>query len=474
MPAAYDPCSEPVIGTHSGYSSVAERLAAGKALRHRLRRSDHGIYTPAPNRVDPLELLMAQDTGRLPELVPIRYGRMLASPFAFFRGAAAVAIADLAPAPTTGLYVQACGDMHGSNFGVFASAERNLVFAINDFDETYPGPWEWDLKRLAASAVVAGRYLGCDRSRCQAAVRAVVTSYCEHLHTYAAMGYLDIWYDTITEAELLAKLPADNGKDAQRMLAKARDRTHLQVLDEMTNLIDDRHHIVEDPPLVVRAATLGDAPTALAAVTSLMQSYAASLSGDRRLLLSRYHLVDVAHKVVGVGSVGTRCWVVYLEGRDAGDPLFLQVKEAQPSVLAPYADPLCGDRLPDSHQGKRVVMGQRLIQGSPDIFLGWGEFEGTHYYVRQLRDMKGGFKLEPEKFQAATLPDYFALCGWALALAHAKSGDAAMLAGYTGKGNSLAEALVTFAEAYADQTEQDYDRLVAAARQGRIAATYEV
>ena len=461
--------------TFDNHRSVAERLAAGKSLRKSLNRSDLGHYQPAPHRPDPIDILKTQAKSRLTELVPIRHRRMLTSPFAYLRGAAAMMIADIAPAPTTGIHVQVCGDMHVSNFGVFASAERNLVFAINDFDETYLGAWEWDLKRLVASAVVAGRYLGAGtgvseqtRTLCQEAVMATVAAYTQHMHDYAEMGYLDLWYDTITEDELIHKLPDSAEKYTQHMLNKARERNHLQVLDQMTDLVDDRHHIIESPPLVVRAETLGDGPAVVESITSLLQSYGESLSGDRRFLLSRYRLLDVAHRVVGVGSVGTRCWVAYLEGKDASDPLFLQIKEAQPSVLAPYSDALCDYRLPDQHQGHRVVIGQRLIQGSPDIFLGWATLGGTHYYVRQLRDMKGGFKLEPGKFKASKLPDYCTLCGWALALAHAKSGDAAMIAGYLGKGEALAESLVTFAEAYADQNERDYDGLVAAAAQGLI------
>jgi hypothetical protein len=236
----------------------------------------------------------------------------------------------------------------------------------------------------------------------------------------------------------------------------------------MTDLVNDQYRLVESPPLVVRVESLGDSASVFMAIEQLLKGYFSSLSGDRRFLLSRYRIVDVAHKVVGVGSVGNRCWVVYLEGKNANDPLFLQVKQAQPSVLAPYSDPLCGYRLPDNHQGRRVVIGQRLIQGSPDIFLGWGELDGVHYYVRQLRDMKGSLKLEPDKLSPTTLPDYCGLCGWALALAHAKSGDAAMLAGYVGTSAALAEAMIIFAEAYADQTERDFEALVMAAKQGRI------
>lgn len=447
--------------------SVQARLEQGKQLRQQLKRRHQG-YIPAENRPDPVDILAAQAKTRVPSLVPLRYARMLTSPFAFLRGAAAVMIQDIAPMPTTGITVQACGDMHLSNFGVYASAERTLVFGINDFDETYPAPWEWDLKRLVASGVVAARYLGGDRAVAETTVRAIVSAYQIHLQEYATLGYLDLWYTTITAEGLLETLPGNLQKPVDTMLTKARGRNHLQVLDTMTDLVDDQHHIIESPPLVVRAATLGQEEEILQHVRDLMLSYFSSLGGDRRFLLSRYRIVDVARKVVGVGSVGTRCWVVYLEGKDGEDPLFLQVKEAQPSVLASYSEARCGYRLPDQHQGRRVVIGQRLIQGAPDIFLGWGDFNNTQYYVRQLRDMKGSLKLEQGKFKPSALPEYGAVCGWALALAHAKSGDAAMLAGYVGNGDSLADGLVAFAAAYADQTERDYEALTAAARQGRI------
>jgi uncharacterized protein (DUF2252 family) len=448
--------------------TTEERFAAGKALRQKVARREHGVYAPASNREDPIAILEAQGKTRLPELVPVRHARMLTSPFAFLRGSAAVMIGDIAPAATTGLQVQACGDMHVANFGVFASAERNLVFGINDFDETYPGAWEWDLKRLAASAVVAGRFLGGDRVLCETAARAAVESYRQYMHHYAELGYLKLWYANITEKELLAVLPAEARKKAVRVLDKARQRTHLQVLDKMTDLIDDQQRIVEIHPLIVRAQTTSTGRTINEALELLLHDYLASMGADRAFLLSRYRIVDVARKVVGVGSVGTRCWIIYLEGKDTQDPLFLQVKEAQPSVLAAYSRPL-----EIENQGYRVVTGQRLIQGAPDIFLGWGEQDGFHYYVRQLRDMKGGVEFDPAKFSPAGLPNYCRLCGWALALAHAKSGDAAMLAGYLGKSEAIDAALAKFAHAYADQTEQDYDLLQAAVRQGRIHAASE-
>mgnify|MGYP002777002292 CR=1 FL=1 len=448
--------------------SIDDQIAAGKALRQKVKRRDLGVYKPAPNRPDPLDLLKAQTKTRLSNLIPIYYERMLTSPFAFLRGSAAVMIQDIANAPTTEISVQACGDMHVSNFGVFASAERNLVFAINDFDETCPGAWEWDLKRLVASAIVAGQHLEGDRTICEAAVRSIVQSYRQHLHEYAQMSYLDLWYAQIEETELLNKLPDEQQKRAARVLAKARECTHLQTLDKLTELVNDQHQIVESPPLVVRAETLAQGQTIIKALEELIQDYLSSIGSERRFLLSRYRIVDVARKAVGVGSVGTRCWVIYLEGKDQNDPLFLQVKEAQPSALFPYSERFQKGRELGRHEGERVVIGQRLIQGAPDIFLGWGDVSGIHYYVRQLRDMKGSVKLEPGKFRPKSLPDYGVLCGWALALAHAKSGDAAMLSGYVGKSEALDDAMVSFARSYAEQTEQDYDRLVQAAKQGQI------
>jgi uncharacterized protein (DUF2252 family) len=453
--------------------SVAERLAAGKSLREKVSRRVHADFHIASNREDPITILEAQARHRLPELVPVRYARMLTSPFAFLRGTAAVMIGDIAPALTTGLPVVACGDMHVANFGVFASAERNLVFGINDFDEVFTGAWEWDLKRLTASAVVAGRFLGADRVLCEAAARAVVKSYRRHMRQYAHLGYLELWYAIITEAALLKALPAESRKRATKITAKARQRTHLQVLDKMTDLIDNQHRIIETRPLIVREQTTSTGRPIAEALELFLQDYLASIGKDRHVLLSRYRILDVARKVVGVGSVGTRCWVIYLQGKDATDPLFLQVKEAQSSVLAPYSMKPPTDSPEMQNQGHRVVTGQRLIQGAPDIFLGWGEQDGIQYYVRQLRDMKGGVEFDSAKFRQASLPDYCTLCGWALALAHAKSGDAALLAGYMGKSEELDEALAKFAYAYADQTERDYDLLKAAARQGRIPVASE-
>jgi len=445
---------------------VDERMAAGKALRERIPRASHGAFERRP-QVDPVAILRQQALTRLPELIPVRHARMMQSPFAFLRGSAAVMAADLASSVTTGLQVEACGDMHVANFGVFASAERQLVFAINDFDETQPGPWEWDVKRLTASAYVASQYLGGDRTACEAAARAAAQSYRSRIRRYAGMGLLDVWYDTIDSARLIDALPTWLQPGAAAALQKARKRTHLQVLDKMTDLVDDRHRIVEQHPFIVRQTHTSMGRPIREALGMFLAGYLDSLAPDRRWLLSRYRVIDWAQKVVGVGSVGTRCWVVLLQGRDKEDPLFLQIKEAQASVLSPHLPPHPQFVVP-ANQGRRVVRGQRLIQGSPDIFLGWGRLDGIDYYVRQLRDMKGTIDLEPHATPPSAFTEYCTLCGWALALAHAKSGDAALIGGYLGKSEVFDDAMVRFAAAYAEQTRQDYDAFAAAARAGQI------
>jgi uncharacterized protein (DUF2252 family) len=444
--------------------SIEERMAAGKSLRDKFPRVDHAIYVPPRNRANPIDLLLAEAKTRVEKLVPIRHARMLTSPFAFYRGGAAIMAQDLQPTPTTGITVQACGDAHVANFGVFASAERNLVFGMNDFDETVPGPWEWDLKRLIASVVLACRFLGANKAIIEAGVRAAVESYREHMQDYAEMGYLALWYETIAEKKFLAGLSPEIRKRAEKLLlSKARSRTNLQVLEKLTELLDDRKRIVEDRPLVIRETQDERGRPIKVALDELLQDYVASLSGDRRDLLARYRIIDVARKVVGVGSVGTRCWVIFLEGASGDDPLFLQVKEAQASALAPYL------RSPKfENEGHRVVKGQRLIQGAPDILLGWGIVNGHHFYVRQLRDMKGSVEFDPDNWREEGMLAYMRVCGWSLALAHAKSGDAAMIAGYLGKSEVMDDAMVTFATAYADQAEQDFDMMQAAAKAKRI------
>ena len=444
--------------------SIEERIAAGKALRIKFPRAMHGEYKPAANRDDPVSILEKQAKTRLPFLVPIRYARMLASPFAFLRGGAAIMAADLAAnGKTTGITVQACGDMHVANFGIFASAERNLVFGINDFDETIPGPWEWDLKRLAASAVAAVKFLGGDEKMCRDAVTAGVKSYRMRMKEYARMGNLELWYSTINASEIMKIMPLALRKDAEKILDKARGHTHVQVLEKLTDIVDEKHRLRVNAPFLVRETKTMQGQTIEEALGILLELYFESLADDRKYLLKHYRIVDVVRKVVGVGSVGTRCWVIFLQGNHGQDPLFLQVKEAQPSVLEPFVA-----KSKYKNQGQRVVAGQRLIQGSPDIFLGWFQHGGFDFYIRQLRDMKGGLEFDPNKTKIENFPLYTGLCGWALALAHAKSGDAAMLAGYVGNSNVLDEAMVRFAFAYDKQTENDHKALVAAAKSGRI------
>jgi uncharacterized protein (DUF2252 family) len=443
--------------------SIADRLDAGKRLRTTVSRASLAEYKPQAKRKDPVAILEAQAKTRLQQLIPVRYARMLASPFAFLRGTAAIMAQDLSPSPVTGLQVQLCGDMHVSNFGVFASAERSLVFGINDFDETIPGPWEWDLKRLAASAVVAGQFVGKDRECCESFSRSVVSSYRQHMREYAEMGYLSTWYSVIHEDDILAVVPPKLLPRWQKGLEKAKKGTHLQVLEKMTDLVDNKQRIVENAPFVVRETKTEDGTPIREAVGLFLEQYLASLSADRRQLISRYQILDVARKVVGVGSVGTRCWIGFMRGADEGDPLFLQVKEAQESVLAPY---LKGTKF--DNQGHRVVTGQRLIQGSPDILLGWGFTNNMDFYVRQLRDMKGSYEFDPNSTPRKGMEIYCGLCGWALALAHAKSGNAAMIAGYLGKTDEVDEALTKFAFAYGEQNERDYAELQKAARTNRI------
>jgi len=446
--------------------SIEERILAGKKLRDKFPRIKQGEYKPASTRTDPIQILEEQAKNRLQDLVPVRYARMLASPFAFLRGGAAIMAADLAASSkTTGINVQTCGDMHIANFGVFASAERNLVFGINDFDETLPGPWEWDLKRLVASIVAAGRFLGVNKAKCEQSVMSAVSTYRKKIRQYAYMGNLELWYSTINENDILKSLTPSARAGAEKIMSKARQRTHMQVLGKLTDLVDAKYLLKENAPFIVRETKTETGRPIKEALGIFFESYFNSLADDRKTLLKNYRIVDVARKVVGVGSVGTRCWIIFMIGNNSGDPLFLQLKEAQPSVLEPYLS-----KSIYLNQGQRVVAGQRLIQGAPDIFLGWGEQGGggMQYYVRQLRDMKGGVEFDPKKVKTENMDQYSSLCAWALALAHAKSGDAAMIAGYAGKSDELDEAMVNFAFAYADQTEKDYQALAAAANSGRI------
>ena len=442
--------------------SVSERMAAGKALRKEMPRSAQAAYDIRKDRPDPIEILKRQDATRVPKLLPVRFGRMLADPFAFLRGSAAIMANDLSALPVSGTCVAACGDAHVKNFGVYASAERNLIFAINDYDEVYVAPWEWDLKRLAVSAAVAMQCLGGDKAQREEAARECVRVYRERIFRYAEMGYLEVWYDRIDERAVLASLAPKARRICYDIIEKIR---HIRPLEKLTAQVNGRHRFIEHPPLIERLTRSGNGTPTKLFLDRLLQTYVESLTYDRKVLLSRYQLVDFARKVVGVGSVGTECWVLLLRGVDDDDPLFLQIKEAQHSVLEPYV----GIKLPFDHQGRRVVVGQRLTQGSPDIFLRWGRADRRDFYIRQLSELKGGVALE----SLDTLPGYCGMCGWALALAHAKSGDAAMIAGYCGKSGALDEAIAKFAMSYANQTELDYEAFIKAKRTGRIRAAAE-
>ena len=453
---------------HSRHHSVEERIEKGKALRNKFPRMMHAEYKPSSNRTGPVSILEEQAKSRLAELIPIRHARMLTSPFAFLRGGAAIMAADLATGKTTGITVQACGDMHVANFGVFASAERNLIFGINDFDETLPGPWEWDLKRLVTSIVTSGKFLGADKQLCEESAYAAVKSYRDRMRKYASMGNLELWYSTIKEDDILDALSGSAIEGAQKMMNKAHEATHMQVLGKLTDLVDEKYRLKVNAPFIVRQTHTKQGTPIKEALGLFLDSYFQSLANDRKKLLKNYRIVDIARKIVGVGSVGTRCWIIFLTGNHSDDPLFLQLKEAQPSVLEPYLSKSLYE-----NQGQRVVEGQRLIQGAPDIFLGWGKIEGRDFYVRQLRDMKGGVDFDPEKIKVKNLPQYGALCGWALALAHAKSGDAAMIAGYVGKSDELDDAMARFAFAYDEQNENDYQAFRAAVESGRLQVAKE-
>jgi uncharacterized protein (DUF2252 family) len=455
--------------------SPVERDAAGKATREVAPRSSHGDWSPAADRPDPVELLERQATSRVGQLLPLRYGRMLASPFTFYRGAAAIMAADLARTPRSGFTAQLCGDAHLSNFGAFASPDRELVFDVNDFDETLPGPWEWDVKRLAASFSVAGRAGGFGGRERRAIVAAVAAEYRQAMRRHAELGNLEVWYTKMDVPTIADRWEAAAGekevKTFRRNLAKTQAKDRMRALSKLTHEVDGKLRIVSEPPLIIPLRELADAdPEEVETrVREILADYRETLAEDRRVLLDSYRYVDAAFKVVGVGSVGTRAWIVLLQGRDEGDPLFLQIKEAQPSVLEPYAEPTVY-----AQQGERVVHGQRLVQAASDILLGWVRAKGVDnekrdYYVRQLWDQKGSARVENMDPRALTA--YAQICGTTLAHAHARSGDRISIAGYLGKGDSFDRAMAEFAEAYADQNELDYEALREAAESGRITAT---
>jgi uncharacterized protein (DUF2252 family) len=447
--------------------AVETRMAEGRAQRESVPLEAHGEWTASDGRPDPVGILEGQNTTRVPELVPIRHGRMIVSPFTFYRGAAAIMAADLSQTPSTALRVQCCGDAHLSNFGVFAAPDRRLVFDLNDFDETLPAPFEWDVKRLVASFVVAARDNDNPRKKQRAAARAAAAAYRTTMARAAGMRFLEVWYARVDAEDLLARLSGHEDKAtikaAQKNLAKARKRTSLGSLSKLAERVNGGYRIKEQPPVIVHAPeeVYGDLEQI---VRQGLADYAATLSPERRLVLDHYHYVDFARKVVGVGSVGSEAFVALLMGDRDDDPLFLQVKEADTSVLAAYAG--AGDY---SHQGERVVQGQRVMQAASDPFLGWTTgtgARGREFYIRQLRDMKGSAVIEgmPPK----RLVRYAEICGATLARAHARSGDAAKIAGYLGDDDTFDGALEQFAVAYADQNDADYAEFTRAADEQRI------
>jgi uncharacterized protein (DUF2252 family) len=464
------------IQSHPG--SPDERAAAGKAARAAAPRSSHGEWTPASDRADPVELLGHQAGSRVGQLVPPRYGRMLASPFTFYRGAAAVMGADLAPTPRSRFETQLCGDAHLSNFGAFASPERRLVFDLNDFDETLPGPWEWDLKRLVASFSLAGRDRGCSGDECRDIVLAAAREYRETMRRLAQMGNLESWYQQLDADAIAAGWASAVGgkqrKAFERNVAKARAKDSDRAFSKLVEEVDGKLRIISNPPLIVPIEELAEEAKGAdveALVRHVLSEYRDSLPVERRSLIDGYRLIDVAFKVVGVGSVGTRAWIALLLGRDRRDPLFLQIKEAQRSVLEPHTAPSEFDL-----QGERVVHGQRLMLAASDPLLGWVRSEGIDgeqrdFYVRQLWDWKGSVQVD--SMDARGLTVYAEICGLTLAHAHARGGDRIAIGAYLGKSDVFDQAMVEFAEAYADQSERDYTALKAAVDDGRIEAMAE-
>ncbi len=447
-----------------------ERVARGKAARREVPRASHAGFTPGTHRPDPVGLLEQQAVTRVPELVPIRYGRMLVSPFTFYRGAALIMASDLAGTPRSGITTQVCGDAHLMNFGVFASPERRMEFGINDFDETFPGPWEWDVKRLAASFAIAGRDNGFSAKDRAKVLLALVGEYRLAMHGFAAMTNLAVWYSHVdvetAVAELRRQVDPAARKRAEANLAKARTRDSLQAFNKLTHVVDGQRRIISDPPLVQPIEDIFEGlerEQILESLRGVVRSYRRSLQSDRRHLLEDFRMTDIARKVVGVGSVGTRAWIMLMMGRDDTDPLFLQAKEAEASVLEEFVG-----RSERRTHGERVVHGQHLMQASSDIFLGWDHVHGydgidRDYYIRQLRDWKGAALVET--MTPATMAVYARVCATSLARAHARSGDRIAIAAYLGSSDAFDRAVAEFSEAYADQNERDYDALVQAGKE---------
>jgi uncharacterized protein (DUF2252 family) len=452
-----------------------QRAAHGKAARAQVPRERHAEFAPAPTRPDPMSLLEEQARTRLPELVPIRYGRMSASPFGFYRGGALIMASDLATTPTTGLRSQICGDAHLSNFGIFASPERRMVFDINDFDETSEGPWEWDVKRLAASVEIAGRDLSFSEKQRRTAVIGAARSYRTAMREFAPMPNLAVWYARLDVEEVVPQIQAEidpaRAKLLTKALAKIRTRDSAQAFSKLTHEVDGEPRILSQPPLITPLSELLDEErraTMYERLRSIIRSYRRTLASDRRHLLEQFEVVDVARKVVGVGSVGTRAWIALMLGRDRSDPLILQVKEAEESVLERFAG-----RSAYANHGQRVVAGQRLMQAASDIFIGWDRVSGMDdqerdFYFRQFRDWKGS--IEVEGMRQDGLAIYARYCGWTLARAHARSGDRIAIAAYLGGSSAFDNAIAEFASRYADQNQRDYDEMLIAIKEGRIEA----
>ena len=456
--------------------SVAERVERGKAARAEVPRASHASFEPPPKRADPVKLLERQAKTRVPELVPIRYGRMLVSPFTFYRGAALIMAQDLAPTPRSGLNVQCCGDAHLSNFGVFASPERALVFDLNDFDETLPGPWEWDVKRLAVSMLIAARYNDFPAKEQDRIVLDTVGRYRTAMAEFAGMKDLDLWYSHLDIQTLVqeyrSQFKPKMVKRTEKTLAKARTKDSMTAFSKLTEVVDGKPKIVDQSPLIVpldQLAPGAEGEEMFDQLHELLRSYRETLQFDRRVLLERFELTDFARKVVGVGSVGTRAWIALLFGRDGQDPLFLQMKEAEASVLEEFVAPS-----EFSNHGERVVVGQRLMQATSDIFLGWIHVDSgldgkpRDFYGRQLKDWKGS--AEVEQMVPKGMATYGTLCGWTLARAHARSGDRIAIAAYLGNGDSFDRAILEFSRAYAEQNERDYQKLAAAVKSGSVTA----
>jgi uncharacterized protein (DUF2252 family) len=449
------------------FRSRDERIAAGKALRDSVPRQSHADWDPPANRRDPIDILKASNQDRLAELVPIRYGRMLPSPFTFLRGSAGLMAADLATTPTTGLRVQACGDCHLLNFGLFATPERNLIFDINDFDETLPAPWEWDVKRLAVSFAVAVRDIKLSDKQAEAAVVECVRAYRERLRELSKMSPLEVWYDRLDAQTIIDMAPDEQIREIrEEIVAKARQRIGDYLYPQISEEVAGRRRLIDQPPALFHVAKEVE-PEHDAIVQEALEDYRLSLPDERRVLFDRYSLEDIVIKAVGIGSVGTLCFVGLFFSAE-NHPLLLQFKQACPSVLEPYA----GQSQYENH-GQRIVVGQRLMQSASDIFLGWLRGRrGRDFYVRQLRDMKMSARIE-EGASAQNVMLYAELCGRTLAHAHAKSGDAALISGYLGRSDAFDEAIGKFALAYADQNERDYEALVEAVKAGRVESLVE-